>query len=202
MRLLPREEKFFEYFQKQTDLIASAAHILKEALVTGDLEAKSAQLDQMETEGDHLLRDLSKALQASFVTPLDAEDIHRLAVAFDGILDSIENSAYMFNLYGVTYRPREMAEVADEIILCAKELQKAQLALSKSEPTDSFFSVIADSETKADKLCAKMLTDLFDKEDDFKRLIKAKEVIQMLEETTDKFLIAADIIENVYIKNS
>jgi uncharacterized protein len=202
MRLLPREEKFFDYFKKQTDLIETAALLLKELLANGDVKGKASQLEGLEEDGDRLLRELSKALQSSFVTPLDAEDIHRLAVAFDSILDAIENTAYNFSLYAVSYRPPEMAMVADEVILCARELQKAQAALAKSEPTDSFFAVIADSEARSDKLSGKMLTDLFEKENDFKQLIKAKEVIQMLEQTTDQFLVAADIIENVYIKNS
>lgn len=202
MRLLPKEEKFFDYFEKQTGLIAEGAAVLQRVLTGGSSQEGAAQLAQLELKGDELLRDVSKALQASFVTPLDAEDIHRVAAAFDRVLDELENTAFQINLYQIDRMPEGMTECASLIVKCAEHLTAARAALGRHESTDAAFQAIASYEDQVDKLTARMLTELFDRESDLKYLIKMKDILAYVESASDRFLIAADIIENVYIKNS
>lgn len=202
MRLLPREEQFYEYFAKQTAMIQEAAAILVNIVDNGHAAELAEKLEKLEHEGDLLMREVSKRLQSAFITPLDAEDIHRLASGFDSIIDYIENTAYQLALYKIEHKPAEMAETVRLIAKAAESLDGARAQLEKNEPTDAFFSQIAMLEDQVDQLTGKMITDLFEHENDWKRLIKAKEIIQMLEATTDRFLIVADIIENIYIKNS
>lgn len=202
MRLLPREEKYFEYFERQTTMIREAAVALRDAIQSGDASAKARRLDELEVEGDGILRDVTRGLQLSFITPLDAEDIHRVASALDRVLDSLENLGHQIALYKVLPLPQQMVEVAKLCVQQAEELHLAQAALGRNEPTSAYFDAISKAEGQADSLTSELLTNLFDTEDDIKRLIKLKELIQSLEKVTDRFLIAANVIENVYIKNS
>src|SRR5262245_17686246 len=95
--LIPRERRFFDLFDQ------TAAHVTKAAgkfldLVTAfdNLVARSQEMKAEEEACDALVATIIQALDQTFITPFDREDIHALATSLDDILDDMEETAHRF----------------------------------------------------------------------------------------------------------
>src|SRR4249920_2273364 len=101
MRLLPRQEKFFDSFLDQARLIVEASRLLAEAVKAGNshLSRAAVRIQQLEHEGDEIIHDTFTRLNQTFITPLDPEDIHSIASRLDDVLDGIEDAAYRMVAY-------------------------------------------------------------------------------------------------------
>ena len=80
MRLVPREEKFFEFFLKQASLIQEAARLLHKSAREGNASLQLAANDivLLERKGDEVIHEIYTKLNQTFITPLDPEDLHAL----------------------------------------------------------------------------------------------------------------------------
>ena len=89
MRLLPRDEQFFELFIQVAQRGVDAARQLGELLASdGDRRAYLIEsISRLELEADQLTHDVTVRLDRSFITPLDREDIHFLASSLDNVID-------------------------------------------------------------------------------------------------------------------
>jgi uncharacterized protein Yka (UPF0111/DUF47 family) len=96
MKLLPREDKFFEYFQKQLDFMCQAANLLVDGAAAGNARLASAahQIKAIEEQADTVIHEIYAHLNSTFITPLDPEDIHSLASHLDDVIDGIEDSVH------------------------------------------------------------------------------------------------------------
>src|SRR3972149_70048 len=102
IRLIPREERFFDMFVEDAANVLSAARHLEEMLQTyEDVEQRAKELFAMEHHGDELSHAIGSKLNTTFVTPFDREDIHALISGLDDVLDLIEEIADTFILYHV-----------------------------------------------------------------------------------------------------
>ena len=94
MNLLPRDDKFYEFFLKQVDIICQAAHVLQEGVRVGNsrLAGAATEISVLENRGDEIIHKIFKRLNQTFITPLDPEDIHNISSALDNVLDGIEDN--------------------------------------------------------------------------------------------------------------
>ncbi|MBI3207949.1 MAG: DUF47 domain-containing protein [Candidatus Solibacter usitatus] len=201
MKFLPREEKFFEYFQKQVELIAAASKLLVYG-ARHDIEEVSSKIQRLESEGDSIIHEIFQKLNSTFITPLDPEDIHSLASHLDDVLDGIEEAAHKIKAYKVKPMPEGAIQICEMIESCGKQFELAFAALGKNAPMMDPCIEINRLEGEADKLSRQCLADLFDTEKDPIRLIKLKEIYEILESTTDCCEDVADVLQNVMVKNS
>jgi predicted phosphate transport protein (TIGR00153 family) len=204
MRLLPREEKFFVLFRKQAKLISEASLVLLEGARAGNaqLEAASAKIVRLEQEGDEIIHEVLTKLNQTFITPLDPEDIHNVASHMDDVLDAIEEVSYRMVAYRLPEIPSTIVELCKVIYVSAQELEKAFEALDSDHPLIDHCIEINRQEGIADQLVRRAVSDLFNSEKDPIRLIKLKEVYELLEDTTDRCEDVADVLQNVVVKNS
>src|SRR4029453_4908610 len=87
LRLIPREEKFFNDFIGLADRIVSGATLLERMLASDPPAGDHAlQIKQIEHECDALTHEVIQRLNRTFVTPIDREDIHALAPPLDDAL--------------------------------------------------------------------------------------------------------------------
>src|SRR5579884_2519265 len=186
MRLLPRDEQFYQLFLNQAAVIVESSLLLLQGAEKGNaqLATAAAKINVLEQQGDEIIHDIYVRLNQTFITPLDPEDIHSLSSHLDDILDGIEESAHRI----VSYR--------------AKTLEQAFQALSRSEPLLSQCIEVNRLEEVADQIGRDAVSDLFRNEKDCIRLIKLKEVYDLLEQTTDYCEDVADALQNVVVKNS
>src|SRR5215208_5440372 len=133
MRLLPRDEKFFNYFSRQVALISESSALLLEGVTAGgmSLETAATKIKVLEEKGDEVIHEIYTKLNQTFITPLDPEDLHSLSSHLDDVLDGIEDAAHRMVAYHVDPIPARVVEVCYHILACAKALEAAFEALNK-----------------------------------------------------------------------
>src|SRR4051794_14019439 len=102
-RLLPREEKFFDLFDEfATLLMRTAEKFLDMVLHFDRLRERSADLRQEEHDGDQIIERIIQALDRTFITPFDREDIHALATSLDDVLDNLEETSHRLESFRIS----------------------------------------------------------------------------------------------------
>jgi len=207
--LLPKEDKFFKYFEEDVANLLQAAQAFKELMSDGlsgeDRTARVNEIEEMEHRGDEITHKLFSELGATFITPFDREDIHALASTLDDILDYLRGAATRLVLYQVEKITPEQARLAALIYEQVVELHRAIRNLRHFKEG----SYIRDSlvrinsiENEADDLFERAIADLFENCKDPIKLIKTKEILVSLETATDQCEDAANVIESIIVKNA
>jgi hypothetical protein len=206
LRLLPREEKFFDLFVNQVKLILEASRLLHEAVRNGNsyMARASEEIRTLEAKGDEIIHDTFTRLNQTFITPLDPEDIHALSSSLDDVLDGIEDAAHRIFAYRLNPIPPAMVQLCALIYDCAASLQVCFQALNDKERVTVTEQCIEINrlEDVADGVVRRAISELFDNEKDPIALMKLKEVYEFLEATTDRCEDVADVLQGVVIKNS
>jgi predicted phosphate transport protein (TIGR00153 family) len=204
MNLLPREEKFFEYFHQQVKFICQAADLLVEGAASGNAHLASAahQIKAIEEQADTVIHEIYTRLNSTFITPLDPEDIHSLSSHLDDVIDGIEDSVHRMLAYRIDPLPGTVLELCRLVQSCGLTLLEAFESLAKEQPFMDHCIEINRLEEAADQLVRAAVADLFQDEKDPIRIIKLKEIYEFLEQTTDYCEDVADALQNVQVKNS
>lgn len=204
MRFLPREEKFFHFFLQQAAIIRDAAKLLQSSCHTGQpsLQATAEQIATLEANADLILHDIFEKLNATFITPIDPEDIHALASFLDDVMDHIEDGAHRMNAYQVDEITPELKELVDLIAQCTESLEKAFQSLEEGKSVMAHCIEINRAEGAADVVERRAVANLFRNEKDPIRLLKYKEIYEIFELATDACEDVADHLQNVVVKNS
>lgn len=116
-RFLPKDEQFFTFFTEAAQNAAEAATVLREVVDGGsELERKVRRLKDLETQGDDITHRIFSALNSTFVTPINRDDIHALASELDDFVDDMEEVGLRLGLYGIG-EPTETAQRLAQIIV-------------------------------------------------------------------------------------
>ena len=89
--ILPEDRIFFTLFKELAEKIAEASSILNE--ITHELPEgteKAHKVRQIEHQGDEITKKIFDQLNESLITPLEPEEIARLAPVFNDVLDKID----------------------------------------------------------------------------------------------------------------
>jgi predicted phosphate transport protein (TIGR00153 family) len=204
MRLLPREEKFYNLFQQQAQLIAQASTSLLKGVRAGNahLAEAAAEIQALEGKGDEIIHDILTRLNQTFITPIDPEDIHKLSSSLDDVLDGIEDAAYRMAAYRLDPIPPSVVDLCEIVDACSRVLVSACDALNSDKPLLEHCIEINRLEDVADKLVRRVLAELFQSDLHPIAFIKLKEVYEVLEATTDRCEDVADTLQGVVVKNS
>ena len=99
---LPRNTKFFDYFDRDTEVLVRTAECFREFLESsGDPKKYSNRLKELEHEADRVTHEAMELLHRSFITPLERGDLRRLILALDKIVDYLDDAARRIALYDV-----------------------------------------------------------------------------------------------------
>ncbi|MEZ5351473.1 MAG: DUF47 family protein [Bryobacteraceae bacterium] len=204
MRLLPREEKFFDYFLQQAKVMCDSARALATGARAGGAEMEQAAIAiaGLEKKGDEIIHETFVRLNQTFITPLDPEDIHVLASHLDDVIDGIEEAAHRIVAYRLDPVPPEVIEVCDTLVTASSEIEKAFLSLSKDKELLAHCVEINRLEDKVEQIVRKAVAALFEVETNPIQLIKLKEVYEVLEKSADNCGDVADVLQEVAVKNS
>ena len=208
-KLLPHDDNFYTLLEESSANIVRASELMVKFSRTRDRRAQQRvvnQIKEAEHRGDDVTHTIFNALNATFVTPFDREDIYRLASSMDDIIDHIDGSANRFTLYDLGVCPPQMVRLIEVLHQSVVELHRAISLLRRLHEYDSFqevFKKVHQFENDADALFEQAVADLFQKE---KRnpilVIKVKEIYDGLERATDKCEDAANVLEGIVIKNA
>ena len=201
-RLIPREEKFFADFTTLADRIVSGATLLERMLSSDPPNWDIAlQIKQVESECDSLTHNIIQRLNRTFVTPIDREDIHTLAKSLDDVMDAIDAAAAVTRRYrmaSLRYGARELASLTWQSTM---QVKVAVEALEKRKDVAQVAMEVNRLENAADDIHDEALRRLFEEEKDAITVIKWKEVLDLLEEATDRCEDCANVLEGVVVKH-
>ena len=202
-RLLPREETFYADFIAMADQLKVGARLLEEMFATEPpIADKAHEIKEVEHKCDFLTHEIIQRLNKTFVTPIDREDIHSLARTLDDVMDAIDNAASLVPLYRidrVRFGARELAKI---ISASTNVVRDAVMALEKHSGVLECAVEINRLENEADRVHQKAVGQLFDEESNPIAVMKWKEILDLLEDATDRCEDVANLLENVVVKHS
>jgi uncharacterized protein len=203
LSLLPKDEKFFEFFHQQSVILCEAAHLLLTGLQGGydGMSHVGKRMEALERGGDEVMHRLFDRLRQTFITPFDPEDIQSLATALDNVLDTMEDATFRIVAYRIDPIPPAAVELGRMISNSCGALDKALQALQKKQSVMDACIEVNRLEEEADAVERTMLANLFSSNTDPITLIKLKELYELLESTTDRCEDVADVIQNISVKN-
>jgi len=203
MRLIPRESKFFRMFAEVSQNLTQGTRLLQDILKNpANMEPRLDQLQEIEHRGDEMTHGIITALNQTFITPFDREDIHRLTSSLDDVLDYVNAAGVRLRLYKIKSPPSIAAELAAMIVEQSEELAQGVSLLEKNKLVLEHCVEVHRLENEADRLSRKAIADLFDNEKAPIHLIKIKELYEVLETATDKAEDAANVLEAVALKSN
>lgn len=203
--IIPQEKHFFDMFDQQADVVLEGAEALMD-MVTNftQVAEKRDKIKDIEHKGDELVHHISDELTKTFVTPIDHDDISKLTSRLDDILDFIEAASHRMWSYEIKSVPPEMIKLTEVILASSREVNHAVKDLrnfKKKNEILTHFIEINRLENVGDDITHVAVAALFKKYDAVD-IIKLKEIYEYLEEATDKCEDAADVIKDIFMKNS
>ena len=165
-------------------------------------EEKAAEIKRLEHVGDDLTHSVLTKLNQTFITPFDREDIHRLASSLDDVLDFVNAAAERIWMYKITEPPPAAARLSRLVLSQCKELGQAVSHLQNQGDVLGRCVEIKRLENEADVASREAIARLFEGERDPIKLIKTKELLEVLETATDKAEDAANVLETVVLKSA
>ncbi|MFY9982802.1 MAG: DUF47 family protein [Methanoregula sp.] len=203
--LIPQDKIFFDMFERQAATVREAAY----QLVTlsedfTNVREKRHAIELLEHQGDQITHSIYEQLNRTFITPLDPEEISKLASALDDVMDYIDSSAEKMFYYGIDNTDAHMVELSKLIHLSAVEIEGAVKGIrSIKDPRyiEERCIEVNRLENLADDVLAHAVTDLF-KTSDAIAIIKLKDIYENLETATDYCEDVANVLSDIAIRHS
>lgn len=206
-----KEEKFYDYFIEFAKIAADATLMLKNFVEDPkNVEVKFREIEEIEHRGDKQLHDIMEALNKTYLTPFDREDIYKIGKSFDDIIDSVEATASRFILLNTTDTSRYAIDIANKIAMCGKHIiiigEEMKNMKGNTKLKDAIIE-INDIESSGDAVFRTAVKELFSKEHELSdaelnEIIKMKEIYECLEQTLDACEDFADEVEGIVMKHS
>lgn len=207
--LVPREGRFFDYFNQHASRVAEGSRVLAQLLAgyaeVASRPARIERINALEHEADRITHDTTALLHTLFVTPLDRDDIHRLISRMDDVLDLMQDAAESLHLYDVQTLTVEAVQLGSLLQHCCERMQAAVALLGNMRNAPEALKIcreIDQAESDADKVMRAAISRLFREEQDTRQLIKLKAIYELLEAATDKCQDVANVIESLILENA
>jgi uncharacterized protein len=203
--LLPREDHFYGFLEKQAKVAHEGAKAL--AKFTDDehtAEQARAAVQKCEHEGDAIVHAMEEALAKTFVTPIDREDLQRLSSELDTVLDLTNGAIRACTMLGVEQATAPMQKLVKILVDCTHRIDVVMPKLRRHEYSDivNCTRELRKIEKDADTVYREAISSLFkDSAVDAKKLIREKTVLEDLENAIDQCDSIGDILANLAIKN-
>lgn len=200
-----KKDIFFEYFLIIAKNIHMASEVFRKELNNlKDSEEFALQIKTIETMGDQYTHEVIFALNRTFITPLEREDILNLTIKLDDVLDIIEACAWNFELFNLNEPDEYMKLFAKNIEMSTQEIIYAidDLVEKRLTEVSKHTYKINDLENVGDDLLRDSLKTLFSTCTDPVEIIKRKEIYNMMESVSDACEDVANILEGIIMRSS
>lgn len=202
-RLIPKDVKFFDLFIEDGDNLSKAASRLSEMVTKFDrLDERIAEIQALEKHGDEIDEEITRRLEAAFVTPFDREDIHELVVRLDDVVDIIQAVAETLVIYDVKRPTEECRRLAEILAEQGEELAAALRKLERMKGLNGHLEQVHHLEHEADGLSRAAVARLFREATDPLEVIKWRDLYRELENAIDGAEDAAEAIERMLHKSA
>src|SRR5580765_6862967 len=130
LNLLPRDERYFERFSDMARRIHEAARIL-DIFFRGESPVATVadQIKRLEHECDEISHEILRGIDRTFITPIDREDVHQLAVRLDDVIDLIDGTVRRLALFKISEPTPLSRKLSETIVEITREMVEAVAAL-------------------------------------------------------------------------
>jgi predicted phosphate transport protein (TIGR00153 family) len=205
-RLMPKEGRFFDYFNDLAEHIVQGGRELSYLMADfDDRDRRVFNIETIERNADKITHGAIELLHKTFITPIDRDDIHQLVTRMDDILDLMQDCAESISLYDVRTITPEAVKLAEICVACTEQVKIAVGMLSNMEHAPAIMKTCTEIdrlESEADHVMRTAMAKLFRDEPDVRQLIKLRAVYEILETVTDRCEDVANIIEGIVLENS
>jgi predicted phosphate transport protein (TIGR00153 family) len=203
---MPKNRIFYDLFEQVAITVHKMGSVLKQLVNEPDYDRRASltsQLEDLEHLNDDHTHKIYTELGRNFITPFDREDIHTLASALDDIADYIYSTAKKINFYKVNPNDagiQKMAELIESAAIHVESAVKELRDMKNLRKITEALVKVNSIENQADDIFDLSIDKLFNQENDFKEVIKKREIYQVMEMATDKCEDAANVIESIIVK--
>jgi len=204
-RLLPRNDDYFADFDEAVGLVCEMTRIMKEAVAQPVLPKDlAATIKALEVKGDVVTKRCLVRLDTSFVTPIEREDIHSLAVTIDDVADALEAATNRFDIFGVTEPTEALRAIVGALDEIAQQLVPVVSGVRTLQPAkvrDAAWKV-SELEEKVDVLVREALRELFQRRPEAYELLRWREIYGILEQASDYGRNVARMVGHILVRHS
>ena len=199
---------YFNLIEQQVEYCVKASDLLEEIFCSYsalDISLQRERMHKIENEADELHHDIVTRLSSEFITPIDQEDILMLVQIVDDVTDAIDEVVLDFYMYNVEVMPADAPALSKKVNKCVKALYEAVKELKNFKKPGALRRLLVevnDVEGEADAIYVEVLHQLFGSTESAKELMAGKAIYESLENCCDLCEHAADVIEQVIIKNT
>lgn len=203
LRFRPVDNTFYELISESARNLVGGTELLAEMLDTScDRKSLSKRMRKAEHECDETTHAIIRKVNTTFVTPFDREDIYRLAIGLDDVMDYMEEAVDLVNLYEIDELPPELANQVDVLQRSAELTAEAMPKLRTMRDLEEYWIEINRLENAGDKSYRRILARLFSGSYDALTVLKLKDVVDALEAAIDAFESVANTVEQISVKES
>jgi len=202
--VIPQDRAFFDILEKESANVLLGATKLEAAMKSFDqMEERRKEFKDIEHVGDDIVHQIYEKVNRSFITPIDQEDITRLASLYDDVLDYMYAVMNRIVLYEVTGPTEPMIKFAGICRASVEEIHQAFISMRKLDKVeiDKRCIEVDRLENEADELLNETVVKLF-KSDDVISILKMKEIYEHLETVTDRCEDLSQVLRDILIKHS
>ena len=203
---VPKEGKFFDLFEESARNVVKTADLFAEMIEKwDDVPAKARQIKELEHQGDEITHRIVALLNATFITPIDREDISHLTEHLDDVDDCIEDAASCMALYEVVRPTKRAYEFAAILVKISNEIRAAVPLIRNRKELSKLPNhciEINRLENEADAVFRAALAELFHEKIEVTELIKWREIYHYMEAATDRCEDIANVLEGIMIKRT
>ncbi|MEE9913432.1 MAG: DUF47 family protein [Deltaproteobacteria bacterium] len=206
MRLFPREENFFDYFEELAAKLEEGGQFFLDMTQSRNYSAaRVSRLKEIEHEADGIAHKTYKRMHKTFLTPIDREDIYKFVNKMDNIMDAIEGTAVRIHMYQMK-KPHDgiikQAEILFQAIQKIRSVVPGLRNMKNSRMILDGCVEIHTLENAGDVVLRTIITDLFIREMDPVELIKWKEIFERLEAAIDGCENVSNVMEGIVLKHA
>lgn len=203
--LVPRERQFFVLFRESAENLLQGLKTLNTLLNSKSPEEfaqHARKLRDLEHQGDEITHHIIRALNTTFITPFDREDIYALASTLDDVLDLAEETADTIVIDRVESMTTDAQQMGSILLQIGEAITQAVNELDTRHNMTQYWVHIHDLENQGDAVTRRSIGALFQDGHDPIYIIKWKDIYGLLEQTVDRTEDVANILESVTIKNA
>jgi len=203
VRILPRDEKFYDLFTELAKrLTASADHLHEMFQSPAQLASKVTTIKALEHEADNLTHDIIDRIDRTFVTPFDREDIHALASELDDVIDLIDGAARRAQIFRLQQTRPPAAVLSEVLARAAKMVEEGVRDMKNAKHVYAVSEQLKILEEEGDAVYHDAMGKLFADSGDAIEVIKWKDLYDKVEDALDRCEDVGNVLQSIALKNA
>lgn len=203
MRLIPRDEQFYDLFSEVANRLSSSAELLNQLFKNpGQLDVHVSNIKVLEHEADDLTHEIIDRIDRTFVTPFDREDIHELASHLDEVVDLIDGAARRAQIFRINTARQAGVNLSDVLFRAAQCVEQAVKGMKDPKTVNKGSRELKVLEEEGDAIYHEAMGALFTDGLDALEVIKWKELYDKLEDAIDQCEDVGNVLQSISLKNA